>query len=108
MAKPIKKFDLGQISLSVFENNGLLSLDIQRAYKDKQGETKYAKQFNPMHAPIVCALLQQALPWLMQEEQKRRKQRPKNGASQSQPQEQGLFRGSSHDWNGEVVDDAPF
>ena len=68
MAKPVKKFQVGQISGALWENeisvNGnaktVLKATIQRRYKDKDGTWKSSASFGRNEIPLAIYCLMQA------------------------------------------------
>ena len=68
MAKPVAKFNAGQISAAIWENditaNGrsvtMLKVTVQRRYKDKDGQWKSGGSFARNEIPLAIYCLQKS------------------------------------------------
>lgn len=77
MTKPVKKFRSGGVSAAVFENlmdvNGAqvmrCSVQIQRTYKDKDGEFKHTSSFRENDLPKLALVAQRAYEYLTMKEE---------------------------------------
>lgn len=77
MAKPVKKFRSGGVSAAVFENpvdvNGAqvkkFSVQIQRTYKDKDGEFQRTNSFGENDLPKLALVAQRAYEFLTVKEE---------------------------------------
>lgn len=77
MTKPVKKFRSGGVSAAVFENlvdvNGAqvrkFSVQIQRTYKDKDGEFKRTNSFGEHELPRLALVAQKAYEFLTMKEE---------------------------------------
>ena len=76
MGQPEKRFKIGACTASVFVNeiagkDGkaiLKSVNLQRAYKDKEGNFQYATSFKANHIPKAILALSKAYDYLVSEE----------------------------------------
>jgi hypothetical protein len=74
MAGPVKKFQAGGISCSLWENeiqmNGeakaVLKATVERRYKDRNGEWKSSNSYSRNEIPLVIHALEQAFSYMLQ------------------------------------------
>lgn len=77
MTKPVKKFRSGGVSAAVFENlvevNGVqvkkFSVQLQRTYRDKDGEFKHTNSFGDNDLPKLVLVAQRAYEFLTMKEE---------------------------------------
>jgi hypothetical protein len=77
MTKPVKKFRSGGVSAAVFENpvdvNGAqakrYSVQIQRTYRDKNGEFRHTSGFRENDLPKLALVAQKAYEFLTMKEE---------------------------------------
>lgn len=77
MARPVKKFRSGSVGAAVFENlvdvNGAqvkkFSVQIQRTYRDKDGEFRHASSFRENDLPKLALVAQKVYEFLTMKEE---------------------------------------
>ncbi|MFB6075966.1 MAG: hypothetical protein ABEK17_02380 [Candidatus Aenigmatarchaeota archaeon] len=63
--KPVKAWNLGNVTVSVWNNDGRYSISIKRSYKDKDGKWQDSKSFFPQDISSLNALLEKAQEYIL-------------------------------------------
>lgn len=68
---PAKKFRVGFVSATIWKNDGtdrpFYSVDVQRTYKDENGELKNTSSFNHADLLVAADLLKCANAWILEQ-----------------------------------------
>lgn len=67
MARPVKQFRMGNVSVSIFDNGGFYNACPQRGYK-KDEEWQYTSQFRPADMAVLLFLMPKAMDWINERE----------------------------------------